>query len=176
MPALRPLLLTGGPAVGKTTTGRALAQATERCAYIDVDDVRLMVRNGGVAPWEGAAGAAQHRLGIRNAAALAANFTDAGFTVILSDVVTPDLLNTYRELVPELVTIRLTCDLPTARARARTRPAYLTASQFEMLHRQQTERFEPDSEVDVSGMTPHAQVDAVGRQWRSRSEGLWFAP
>lgn len=61
--ALRPLLLTGGPAVGKTTTARALAAMTEPCAYIDVDDLRQMVKNGGVAPWKGAEGHTQHLLG-----------------------------------------------------------------------------------------------------------------
>ncbi|GAA2163075.1 hypothetical protein GCM10009826_34330 [Humibacillus xanthopallidus] len=170
--ALRPLLLTGGPAVGKTTTARALAETTEPCAYVDVDDVRQMIKSGGVAPWKGAEGRAQHLLGIRNAAVLVANFTDAGINVILSDVVTQDLLSIYRDLVPELVTIRLACDLATARARASTRPVHLTIEEFEMLHRQQTEPLETDSELDVSGMTLDAQVDAVRRHWRSRSEGV----
>ncbi|MGO4604543.1 AAA family ATPase [Terrabacter sp. 2YAF2] len=172
MTILRPLLLTGGPAVGKTTTARALAEATEPCAFIDVDDVRQMIKSGGVAPWKGVEGRAQHLLGIRNAAALAANFTDSGINVILSDVVTQDLLSIYRDLVPELVVIRLVCDPSTAKARAGTRPVYLTAAEFEMLHRQQTEPLETDSELDVSAMTLEVQVDAVRRQWRSRSEDL----
>lgn len=172
VPVLRPLLLTGGPAVGKTSTGRGLAETTETGAYIDVDDVRQMIKNGGVAPWKGAQGRAQHVLGIRNAAAMVANFTDAGINVILTDVITQDLLNIYRDLVPELVAIRLACDLSTARARANTRPVYLTAAEFEMLHRQQTEPLETDSELDVSGMTLEAQVEAVRRQWLRRSGDL----
>ena len=172
MTALPPLLLTGGPAVGKTTTARALAETTERCAYIDVDDVRQMIKNGGVAPWKDEEGRAQHVLGIRNAAALVANFTDAGLNVILSDVVTQDLLNFYRDLVPNLVAVRLTCDLSTARARATSRPVYLTAAEFEMLHHQQAEPLDTDSELDVSVMTLEAQVDAVGRWWGRRSHDL----
>jgi dephospho-CoA kinase len=78
MPAFRPLLLTGGPAVGKTVTARVLAESTVRCAYIDVDDVRQLVKNGGAAPWDGEEGRAQHMLGVRNAAALAANFRADG--------------------------------------------------------------------------------------------------
>jgi len=35
------LILTGGPAVGKTTC--ELALAVERAAYIDVDDIRLLI-------------------------------------------------------------------------------------------------------------------------------------
>jgi hypothetical protein len=96
---------SGGPAVGKTTTARALAETTEQCAYIDVDDVSQMIKNDGVAPWQGAEGRVQHVLRVRNAAALVAHFTDAGINVILSDVITQDLLNLYRDLVPELVAI-----------------------------------------------------------------------
>lgn len=169
MTRFRPLLLTGGPAVGKTTTARALAELTQPCAYIDVDDVRQMIKSGGVAPWKGPEGGAQHLLGVRNAAALVANFTDAGFNVILSDVVTSDLLGSYRDLVPELVAIRLVCDLPTARERANTRPVYITAEEFDMLHRQQDEPLETDLELDVSRMTLDAQVLAVRRQWQNRS-------
>lgn len=36
---LLPLVLTGGPAVGKSTTAGALARARERAAVVDVDDV-----------------------------------------------------------------------------------------------------------------------------------------
>lgn len=172
MTALGPLLLTGGPAVGKTTTARALAETTERCAHIDVDDVRQMIKSGSVAPWKGAEGRAQHLLGIRNAAALVANFTDAGINVILTDVITQDLLSIHRNLVPELVTIRLASDLATARARASSRPVHLTAAEFEMLHRQQTEPLKTDLELDVSGMTLAVQVDAVRRWWRRRSQDV----
>lgn len=107
-------------------------------------------------------------LGVRNAAALVANFTDAGVNTILCDVVTGDLLSIYRDLVPGLVVIRLACDLPTAQARAGTRPVHLTAQEFRMLHQQQTEPLETDVELDVSRLTLEAQVDAVRRQWRDR--------
>lgn len=123
-----------------------------------------MVKNGGVPPWKGAEGRAQHLLGIRNAAAMVDNFTEAQINVIRSDVVTQDLLSVYRDLLPEMVAIRLTCDLSTARARASTRPIYLSAAEFDMLHRQQTEPLATDSDLDASGMTLEAQVDAVRRQ------------
>lgn len=44
--ARRPLVLTGGPAVGKTTTARPLAEALPRAAFIDVDDLRQLVVAG----------------------------------------------------------------------------------------------------------------------------------
>jgi dephospho-CoA kinase len=40
---MRPLILTGGPAVGKTTFGRALAVERDRAAYIDMDDIRQLI-------------------------------------------------------------------------------------------------------------------------------------
>ena len=86
---LRPLVLTGGPAVGKTTCGRALAMERRRGAYIDVDDVRQLVVAGAVAPWVGSAGRDQHALGARNASALASNFLDAEFDVTIADMLSP---------------------------------------------------------------------------------------
>jgi predicted ATPase len=48
---MRPLILTGGPAVGKTTCRRALAVERDRAAYVDVEDARRLIvaeprRNG----------------------------------------------------------------------------------------------------------------------------------
>ena len=40
---MRPLILTGGPAGGKTTRGRARAVERDRAAYIDVDDIRQLI-------------------------------------------------------------------------------------------------------------------------------------
>lgn len=172
MRSLPTLLLTGGPAAGKTVTGRALAEATPRCAYIDVDDLRQLVRNGGAPPWAGEMGRAQHLLGVRNAAALAENFTRDGFTVTMSDVIDAELLATYRRLVPGVVVIKLSIDVGTARVRARMRPISLTETEFETLHRQQQCPLEVDDEVVVSAMTPDEQVAAVLAAWiRCRDRG-----
>lgn len=168
MRLLPPLLLTGGPAAGKTMTGRALATATPRGSYIDVDDLRQLVRNGGAPPWAGEVGRAQHLLGVRNAAALALNFSRAGFIVTMSDVIDAELLATYRRMVPGVMVIRLTIDVGTARVRARTRPVYLTDEEFEKLHRQQQHPLEVDDEVAVSSMTPDEQVAAVQAAWTRR--------
>ena len=40
---MRPLILIGGPAVGKTTYGRALAVERDRAACIDVGDIRQLI-------------------------------------------------------------------------------------------------------------------------------------
>ena len=61
-----PLVLAGGPAVGKTLTNQALAETTPRAAYGNVDDLGQPVRTGAVAPRPGSEGAAQHLLGVQN--------------------------------------------------------------------------------------------------------------
>ena len=162
---LPPLLLTGGPAVGKTVTAQALAETTSRCAYLDVDDIRQLVRNGAAAPWAGAEGVAQQRLGVRNAAALARNFGACGFTVTISDVVDGETLILYRKLLPDVVVVRLTASLLEASRRARLRPMYLTDEEFQMLHSTQEDFLAVDHQLDVTHMDSTEQVRHVRALW-----------
>jgi predicted kinase len=163
---LPPLLLTGGPAVGKTVTARALAETTYRCAYLDVDDIRQLIKNGAAAPWNGAEGAAQQRLGVRNTAALARNFCAAGFTVTVTDVVNAETLNLYRELLPDLIAVRLTVSFTEACRRARLRPTYLTDEEFEALHRAQADVLAVDHQLDVTDLDRAEQVLHVRTLWK----------
>ncbi|TQM64636.1 hypothetical protein [Humibacillus xanthopallidus] len=163
---LAPLLLTGGPAVGKTVTATSLAAAIPRTAYVDVDDIRQLVKNGGAAPWEGAEGRAQQLLGVRNAAALTGNFASAGFNVTLTDVVTAVTLAEYRRLVPGVFVVRLSVSLEEAWRRARTRKVYLTDEEFESLHHGQSAPLPVDHQLDVT------DLDRAGQSQRVRQ--LWF--
>jgi len=160
---LPPLLLTGGPAVGKTVTARALADAVPRTAYLDVDDLRHLVRNGHAAPWDD--GAAQQLLGVRNAAALARNFLASGFNVTITDVATPQTLTVYRTLLPDLVTIHLTTSLAEARRRARMRPVYLTDEEFEALHENQPSLVALDHRLEVTHLDQAEQFRQVRAIW-----------
>lgn len=162
---LPPLLLTGGPAVGKSSTACALAKITPRTAYLDVDDLRHLVKNGGAAPWEGDDGLAQQRLGVRNAALLACNFVAAGFQVTVSDVVSPTTLTDYRDLVPGVVVIRLLVSLEEARRRARTRKVYLTDDEFEMIHREQATSLAANHQLDVTQFSQQEQLRVVHQLW-----------
>lgn len=162
-----PLLLTGGPAAGKTSTGLALATTTPRAAFIDVDDIRQLVKNGGAAPWDGAEGLTQQQLGVRNAASLALNFLAAGINVTIADVINPTTLALYRDLLPDVRVIRLSLSLEEARRRAAQRPVFLTDAEFEELHRQQEDFLAVDRELTVADLTPAAQIDAVRRLWNT---------
>lgn len=162
---LPPLLLTGGPAVGKTVTATSLAEAIPRTAHVDVDDIRQLVKNGGAAPWEGAEGRAQQLLGVHNAAALAGNFEAAGFTVVLTDVVTAVTLAAYRRLVPGVVVVRLSVSLEEAWRRARTRKVYLTDREFESLHLDQSAPLAVDHQLDVTDLDRAEQSQRVRALW-----------
>lgn len=162
---LPPLLLTGGPAVGKTATARMLAETTSRTAYVDIDDIRQLVRNGAAAPWDGAEGRAQQLLGVQNGTLLARNFTAAGFNVIITDVVQPTTLIEYRRLIPEVLAIRLVVSLGEAWRRARSRKMYLTDEEFEALHAEQGEALEVDVELDVTHLDQAEQAACVRAPW-----------
>lgn len=47
------LILTGPPAVGKSTVGRLVAERREHCALVDIDDIRHLVISHHAAPWQG---------------------------------------------------------------------------------------------------------------------------
>ena len=163
----RPLVLIGPPAVGKSATGEWLARQRPRAAYLDVDDVRQLVVAGAEAPWRGREGAAQALLGAANAAALAQNFQAAGFEVVVVDVLTPETAAAYRERLPDCLVVRLTVDLVEARRRAGTRPVWLTAGEFALLHeRDAADPPRADVTLDVTAMDLPAQRAAVDTVWR----------
>src|SRR5260370_42111076 len=126
---MRPILvLAGGPGVGKSTTASLVARRCARAAVVDVDDVRQLVVAGAAAPWDGAEGLAQQRLGVENACGLARRFHERGFEVIVTDVLTPETLQLYRQQLPRCLIVRLHVAAPEARRRAGTRRGYLTGA------------------------------------------------
>lgn len=162
----RPLVLTGGPAVGKTTCGRALAEERPRAAYIDVDDVRQLIVAGHEAPWAGPGGRDQHALGARNASVLATNFLEADFDVTIADVLTPTTSRIYRDALPNCLIVHLEISLAGAHQRAATRTVYLTTDEFDALHRADAQS-PPEAEVvlQVDGLRLEEQLNAIRRIW-----------
>ena len=80
-------LLVGPPAVGKSTTARALAAHFEKSIHIPVDDLRDMVISGLALPggdWDEKL-VEQLRLARESAAHMALAYRQAGFTVALDD-------------------------------------------------------------------------------------------
>ena len=160
-----PLLLTGGPAAGKSATALRLAESSPRAAVIDVDDLRHLVVTGHAAPWDGDEGRRQQRIGVENACDLAARYLRSSIEVVLSDVLSPETAALYRRLLPGVVVVQLRLPLAEARRRAALRPVYLTDEEFDTLHARQTDGVGADHLLDVGSLTLSEQVDAVTRLW-----------
>jgi predicted kinase len=162
-----PLLLSGGPAAGKSSTALRLVEPLRRAAVIDVDDIRHLVVAGHAAPWDGSEGHLQQRIGIENASDLARRYLRWGIDVVLSDVLTADTATLYRDLIPGILIVQLRLPLAEARRRASLRPVYLTEDEFDALHASQIDDLGPDHIVDVGSLTLAEQADAVAMLWKS---------
>jgi predicted kinase len=159
-------VLTGGPGVGKSTTGKALASARHRAAFVDVDDVRQLVVAGGEPPWRGGEGRAQQELGVRNACCMARRFVMSGFEVVIADVLTPRTASLYRRELPQCLLVHLVVPLAEASRRAATREVWLTDEEFRALHRDDAAAPpEVDHRLEVAGMSVEEQIDAVRYVW-----------
>lgn len=167
--AVRSLILTGGPAVGKTTCGRILAEERNRAAFIDGDDIRHMIVAGDVTLWSGIEGQIQHHLAARNTSQLVHNMILADFDVVVADFVTPATLDVYRDAIPRCLTIHLRISLEEARRRAATRTVYLTDEEFDLLHRMQEPPPDVDVVLDVERLSVDEQVAAIRTLWLSGS-------
>jgi predicted kinase len=162
---LPPLLLTGGPAVGKSSTAVRLVEPLRRAAVVDVDDLRHLVVAGHAAPWDGSEGRLQQHIGVENACDLARRYLQWSIEVVLSDVLDHETAALYRRLLPGVLILQLRVPLAEARRRATLRPVYLTDEEFEALHALQRDDVGADQLLDVGSLTLSEQVDAVSRIW-----------
>jgi hypothetical protein len=93
-------LVVGPPAVGKTTTSRALAGRFTRSVHVPVDDLRHMVVSGLALPaieWADEV-VRQIALARRVAIRMAEDYAASGFAVVLDDFPDPFLLAEYAAL------------------------------------------------------------------------------
>lgn len=85
------IVVTGIMGSGKSTVGRLLAQRFSRGVYIEADVLQQMIVSGGV--WVGQPGepereaARQLDLRLKNLCLLGRSFFEAGFTVVLDDII-----------------------------------------------------------------------------------------
>src|SRR5439155_2285248 len=94
-------LITGPMAAGKTTVARLLAKQFERGVHVEGDVFRRSIVSGReeMTPDQAPEALAQLRLRYRLAAAAADTYVEAGFDVVLEDVVAGPLLDEYRALI-----------------------------------------------------------------------------
>jgi predicted kinase len=160
-----PLLLTGGPAAGKSSTALRLVEPLHRAAVIDVDDIRHLVVAGHAAPWHGSEGHLQQRIGVENACDLARRYLHWGIDVVMSDVLSHETAALYRHLLPGILIVQLRLPLTEARRRANLRPRYLTEDEFDALHAVPANDVAPDHVLDVELLGLSDQAAAVARLW-----------
>jgi chloramphenicol 3-O-phosphotransferase len=149
------VVLTGGPGAGKSAIARAAAPLRRRCAVIEVDDVRHMLVQPHAAPWDGAEGLRQQKLGVSNASRLAGSFADDGADVVIADVVNNETAALYRRALStqgvQIVHLRVSEAL--ARDRAARRHYSLTAAEMRSLHQSQSSFVNFDRQFDTSVMS-----------------------
>jgi chloramphenicol 3-O-phosphotransferase len=91
------VIISGPPNAGKSATAEALCQRYDRMLHIDVAVLRDFLRMGRLRPWDASPESRrQHELLIASACDMARRFLDAGYGVVIDDIVTTESLPVYR--------------------------------------------------------------------------------
>ena len=90
------VVLSGPPNAGKSATAKALCERYDRMLHIEVSVLRDFLRMGRLRPWDRSPdGQRQHALLVSAACDMAQRFLEAGYGVIIEDVVTEEDLPVY---------------------------------------------------------------------------------
>ena len=111
-------LLAGAPAVGKSTTARALAKHFSKSIHIPVDNIREMVISGVIHPggdWSPGL-VEQLRLARETVTRMALSYNQAGFSVVIDDFWDPKSLLHEYQLLFEQPTMHKVLLFPSQRA------------------------------------------------------------
>lgn len=123
-------VISGVPAAGKTTVARLLADRLDRAVCVPGDAIRAMVVTGraDMRPDAGEAELGQLLLRYKGALAVALVYLDAGFDVVVEDVIIGPVLREFLALVPvpemHLVFLDPCATVVAERDRSRSKTAY----------------------------------------------------
>ena len=150
------MIITGPTAAGKNTVAASLAQRRERCAVVDFDLVRKMIVRPHRPPWAGEEGRAQQMLGVRQVCSLAGGFSEAGWDVIILDVLSDETAVIYRRLLARFSpkVVQLLPAYEELRRRFRERGPVLTERELEMVYEGQSKYAQYDLRIDNTCVEP----------------------
>ena len=162
-------LVTGIQAAGKSTVAETLARRFELGVNVRGDVFRLMVVSGRAEPSPEETDEMRRQLDLRYrlGAATADTYFDAGFTVVVQDIVLGDDLTTYIALIhsrPLMVvvlcpSVDVVAEREAARGKTAYRPGGFTIEQLDRYLRAQTPRV--GLWLDNSAQTPDETVDEI---------------
>ena len=178
------ILLSGPPGARKSSVAHALCERFDRMLLVEVDDLRHMVRAGYRHPWIADHQAfEQLELGSRNAAAIALQSIAMRYAVVVTDVITAQATEWYRDALAhsparvELVTLLPIIEETLRRDAAR---ADSPSERSHDLHQQLTRESDagrlPGAVLDTTAdPDPRATADRV-QDAISRGHALFVAP
>jgi chloramphenicol 3-O-phosphotransferase len=177
------IVVTGIQAAGKSTIAQALAERLDRSVHLRGDVFRRMIVSGRaeMGPADPPAEAvAQLRLRYRLAAMAADAYADAGFTVVLQDIIIgshlPGVVTAIRFRPLYVVVLAPRADVVEARDRARQlargklacKPGDQSPAELDAAFRRQTPRI--GLWLDTSGQTVAETVEEILRRFRAEAE------
>ena len=107
------VILSGPPGAGKSATADALCERYDRMLHIEVSKLRDFLKMGGLRPWDRSPeGIRQQLLFVAAACDMAGRFLEAGYGVVIDDVITSEDLPLYQEALSSFDAVHFVVLLP----------------------------------------------------------------